>query len=77
MQMTVDCWDGCGEEFVVEAPSRNTDELVEGVPVSCSHCGHGYIFTVDGDGEPDLMSPDPAALGENISGHDSDRSTHF
>jgi hypothetical protein len=78
MQYPMDCWANCGADFVVEvAASRGSAELTEGIQVNCTECGEGYVFTVDGDGEPSLDSPDPEQLGENITGHDSERSTHF
>jgi DNA-directed RNA polymerase subunit RPC12/RpoP len=79
MQTPVECWCGCGEEFVASSPSRGSDELTAGVRVKCPHCNHPYIFTVDGDGEPDLQdaAEDSGQLGQNITGHDSERSTNF
>lgn len=79
MQTPVECWAECGEEFIAESPSRGSDELTAGVKVECPHCHHKYIFTVDGDGEADLQdaSGDDEHLGQNITGHDSERSTHY
>lgn len=74
LQYLVKCHQGCGEEFVVSAPDRQDSRLVDGVEVGCSNCGERYVFTVDGDGEPSL---DSSKGEENITGVDSDRSTHF
>jgi len=77
VETPVECWNGCGEEFIAVSPSRGSDELTDGVPVACTSCGHRYIFTVDGDGEPDLQDAEGEGLGQNITGVDSDRSTNF
>jgi hypothetical protein len=77
MEYVVTCWSGCGEDFTVNAPSRGSDELTSGVKVKHADCGEEYVFTVDGDGEPSLDSLDREQLGENITGVDSERSTHF
>lgn len=78
MEYISECWNGCGEEFVVHAPDRSDPRLVEGVQTRCDECGHPYIFTVDGDGEPELQdAEDTESLGQNISGRGSEDSTHY
>ncbi len=77
MQTLMDCWNGCGSEFVVESPSRGSDQLTAGVPAQCPDCGEKYKFTVDGDGEAGLEAVDDDSLGENISGVDADSSTNY
>ncbi len=81
MQTIVDCWANpdCGEEFVVESPSRGSDEIIEGVSALCTFCAHPYVFTLDGDGEPDLQdaADNESSLGENITGFDADSSTNY
>ncbi len=81
MQYIMECWadENCGKEFTVVAPSRGTDELTMGIKVKCTNCEHPYIFTVDGDGEPELqdVSGNPDSIGQNITGHDSESSTHY
>jgi hypothetical protein len=74
MEYIQDCWQGCGEEFVVHAPDRQDPQLTEGVPAQCNHCGQKYTFTVDGDGEPSLDPIDDESLGQNIEDPDA---THF
>lgn len=73
MQYPVECWEGCGEDFIVTAPDRQDPRLVEGVPTQCPECDKKYIFTVDGDGEPSL-DPVDNSLGQNIEDPDA---THF
>ncbi len=75
MQHIVDCWNGCGEEFVVNAPDRTDPKLTDGVKVACTNCTEPYTFTVDGDGEPSLDSD--VSLGANIDDVDADSNTHF
>ncbi len=74
MQYLVDCHQGCGDEFVVNAPDRSDPRLVEGVKVACEHCSEQYRFTVDGDGEPSL---DSSKGDQNIDGSHADDSTHY
>jgi hypothetical protein len=76
MQYIVTCWEGCGDDFVVNAPDRQDPALTDGVQVGCTHCGTPYTFTVDGDGEPSLDSLDDS-LGQNIDGPNAADSTHY
>jgi DNA-directed RNA polymerase subunit RPC12/RpoP len=56
MQIVEDCYAGCGNEVpFTTAAERGSDELIDGVSVSCPECGHRYTLTVDGDGEADLQ----------------------
>jgi DNA-directed RNA polymerase subunit RPC12/RpoP len=74
MDYVVECWEECGKDFTVHAPSRGSEQLIAGVQVRCEHCGHPYQFTVDGDGEPSLDSLDDDSLGDTMSDPDA---THF
>ncbi len=66
MESVVICWESCEEEFPIDVPAdRQSDELNAGVGVACPECGHAYMFTADGDGEPELQSVDDTSLGEN------------
>lgn len=77
MEYIMECYEGCGEETVVHAPDRQDPRLVDGVKHVCEHCGAEYVFTVDGDGEPELQSADPESMGQNISGYGSEDATHY
>ncbi len=76
MQFLVECWEGCGGEFLVQGPDRQDPRLTDGIKVACETCEKQYTFTVDGDGEPSLDSVE-GGLGENIDGLKADESTHF
>ncbi len=67
MQFIVHCWEGCDEEFTVNAPSRGTDALTDGIETKCPHCGRAYRFTVDGDGEPELASLNKDSMGDVVT----------
>ncbi len=79
MEMTIDCWAGCGEEFTAQVnASRGSDAITDGIPVQCTLCGYNYKFTLDGDGEPDLEPLDnPEKLGDNVDDVKEGDSTNF
>lgn len=76
MQVPANCWAGCGEDVIFEAPvTRFSDDVTDGVPVRCPECGHKYTLTADGDGEVDLEDQS-GLMGQNIEGHGSDEVSH-